>query len=159
MVSLSQSLALRSLVRLRSTNGLLGKPVGWQVEAREVPTTVIPIRSWHESDTALRKPPYVQIVRKPDGRTYCYFRRRGRPRVDLPEPSDSAFEQAYAQALVAEAPPVGSSLRPAAAGTFDALAICGFRRKSATDSDLKSATDSDAKPATRSGAIRPPIPI
>jgi len=36
---------------------------------------------------------------------------------------------------------------------------CGFRRKSATDSDLKSATDSEAKPATRSGAIRPPIPI
>jgi len=44
---------------------------------------------------------------------------------------------------------------------FEARAriLCGFRRKSATDSDLKSATDSAAKPATRSGAIRPPIPI
>jgi hypothetical protein len=36
---------------------------------------------------------------------------------------------------------------------------CGFRRKSATDSDLKSATDSDLKPAIRSDGSRPPIPI
>ena len=36
---------------------------------------------------------------------------------------------------------------------------CGFRGKSATDSDLKSATDSDLKPATRSEASRPLIPI
>ena len=37
--------------------------------------------------------------------------------------------------------------------------VCGFRGKSATDSDLKSATDSDLKPATRSEASRPLIPI
>src|SRR5260370_11716469 len=36
---------------------------------------------------------------------------------------------------------------------------CGFRRKSATHSDLKSAADSDLKPATCSDPTRPPIPI
>ncbi len=36
---------------------------------------------------------------------------------------------------------------------------CGFRRKSATHSDLKSAADSDLKPATCSDPSRPPIPI
>jgi len=36
---------------------------------------------------------------------------------------------------------------------------CGFRRKSATHSDLKSAGDSDLKPATCSDPSRPPIPI
>ena len=41
----------------------------------------------------------------------------------------------------------------------NAKAGCGFRGKSATDSDLKSATDSDLKPATRSEASRPLIPI
>jgi bifunctional non-homologous end joining protein LigD len=36
---------------------------------------------------------------------------------------------------------------------------CGFRRKSATRSDLKPATDSDLKSATCSDPSRPPIPI
>jgi hypothetical protein len=37
--------------------------------------------------------------------------------------------------------------------------MCGFRRKSATHSDLKPATDSDLKSATCSDPSRPPIPI
>src|SRR5262249_12069002 len=39
------------------------------------------------------------------------------------------------------------------------VVVCGFRRKSATDSGLKPATDSDLKSATRSDGSRPPIPI
>ena len=49
--------------------------------------------------------------------------------------------------------------RPWAVGKGIVGHACGFRGKSATDSDLKSATDSDLKPATRSEASRPLIPI
>jgi integrase len=123
MAFLNQSPAHRYSILPASTNGLQGKPDGWQVKKRQVPRAIIPIRSWRESEAAVRRPPYVQIVSKPNGRQYCYFRRRGRPRVDLPALNDPSFEQAYAQALLIEPPPTGSSLRPAAAGTFDALAI------------------------------------
>lgn len=108
---------------------------------RPQPRTGHAIRSCKGNVAALKRPPYVQVVKKPSGQTYCYFRRRGFPRVELPGLDDPTFQQAYAQALLIERPPIGSSLRPAAAGTFDALAIRYYASQAFTELSPRSRKD------------------
>lgn len=89
----------------------------------------------------MRRPEHVQIIKKSSGRTYCYFRRRGYPRVDLPALDDPTFWAAYAEAQKLTKPATGLSLRPALAGTFDALAIRYYA--SQTFSELSPRTQKD----------------
>lgn len=124
-----------------SINGLQGKPDWWQVDMRQQPRMDQPIRSSHENDAAVKAPPFIQVIRKPNGRTYVYFRRRGYPRVELPALSDPDFWDAYAEAHKLQKAPAGSSLRPALAGTFDALAIRYYASQAFTELASRSQTD------------------
>lgn len=124
-----------------SIYGLQGKPEWWQVDLRQLPRTELSIRSWPENDAAVRKPPHVQTIKKPNGRTYNYFRRRGYPRIELPAFTDPGFWDAYAEAQKLQKPPVGSSHRPAPAGSFDALAIRYYASQAFTELSLRSQKD------------------
>jgi integrase len=133
--------ALPSLTRSLSTTGLQGNPEWWQLNERQQPRTGQAIHSWNGNEAALKRPPYVQVINKSNGRSYCYFRRRGFPRVELPALHDPAFETAYAEALAAKRPPVGALLRPAALGTFDALAIRYYASQAFTELSPRSQKD------------------
>ncbi|OJU33967.1 MAG: hypothetical protein BGN99_28115 [Alphaproteobacteria bacterium 65-37] len=108
---------------------------------RQQPRMDQPIRSWPGNDAAVKAPPHVQTIKKPNGRTYNYFRRRGYPRVELPPFSDPEFWVAYADAQKLQKPLPGSSLRPALAGTFDALAIRYYASQAFTELASRSQTD------------------
>ncbi len=108
---------------------------------RPQPGTALPIRSCSESDAALKRPPYIQVINKPNGRSYCYFRRRGFPRMELPAINDPTFEAFYAEALALKRPPNGATLRPAASGTFDALAIRYYASQAFTELSPRSQKD------------------
>lgn len=128
-------------IATRSINGLQGKPDWWQVDQRQEPRTELLIRFWPENEAAVRTPPHVQIIKKPNGRTYNYFRRRGYPRVELPAFNDPSFWDAYAEAQKLQKPPAGSSLRRPSAGSFDALAIRYYASQAFTELSARSQTD------------------
>ena len=141
MASQNQSLAQLRLIHSPSITGLQPKPEWWQLETRPEARTTHPIRSWHESGAALKRPPYVQVINKPNGKSYCYFRRKGYPRVELPGITDPAFETAYAEALAAKRPLAGATLRPATSGSFDALAIRYYASQAFTELSPRSQKD------------------
>ena len=108
-------------------------------------TNMAPLRGW--SPLGQRLPAKV-----PHGRwtTMTFLAALRQDRLDAPWLIDGpingdSFRQYIDEVLI-------PTLRP---GDI----VCGFRRKSATHSDLKPATDSDLKSATRSDPSRPPIPI